>query len=195
MTAPDRNRQREARTLARYRDLADRLAGDEWIMESDSGGMAVRARRFDGSEDVIADLTLEASRDEITLLTEGPQAIVFLVGLVDRAARTIREMRATSAPPAATADPRDKPEDDGAQGARPAKDYAAQAAMLLPKEAFQHFLTDQRHGEIIDTPAAADAAIKALLGITSKRQLNAEAAGAWRDLMAGYESWNRGIGR
>lgn len=187
----------EVSRLRRYRAIADPIAADEWTLEHGFGKQWISSRRFDGTDVVICEITGHARRDEINLLAAALDTLTFFLPMFDRAAARTRELMAhvdrLEAELAAM-------KGDGHAPAAPAadrpKDYAAQASMLLVNPVFQRFLSEQRDGEVVDDKDTADAALKALLGIESKKQINAEdaARAAFLDLRARFSAFERGIG-
>jgi len=190
----DRQRQTEGRKLRRLCDLADRIAGDAWQIESDHQGMRIFVQRFDGSGAVICGFTRHANNDEITLVSEALDTLTFLLPLIARASSRIRDQDAVIAQLRAELAARHAAPDE-TRDHKP-KDYSAQASMLLTKPKFQLFLSEKSDGEVIETKEAADLALKALLAIDSKKQINAEegARQRWLDLRAEYSAWELAIG-
>jgi hypothetical protein len=66
----------------------------------------------------------------------------------------------------------------------------ANAAMMIQEPSFHQFLRE-RHNVVVRNNMDADHAIKALLGIASKREIGIDPAASekWRDLRASYEAW------
>jgi len=188
----------ERSRLQRLINLADRIAADEWRLErSNRGERWIVSSRFDGSEHVICDLTRYARNDEVTLLSEALDQLTFFLPLFDRAAKRTRHLASEVArleqelAALKGAAPTENERNEQSPGRQ--KDYAAQASMLLVDPVFQRFLSEIRDGEVVDDKEAADVALKTELGITSKKQLNTDAAAAalWLDFHAKYQGWMR----
>lgn len=184
----------ETSRLRRLTDLADRAAADEWEIEDDDLGTRVYVRRFDGSGAVICHFTRHATDDEITLISGALDHLTFFLPLIARASTRIRDLVETIANLEAEFNAL-KSAPDASKVGKP-KDFAAQASMLLVNPVFQRFLGELRDGEVVDDKDTADAALKAVLGITSKKQINAEdgARAAFLNLRAAFSVWERGNG-
>jgi hypothetical protein len=182
----DRGPYAENRKLRALYALADRVAGDVWSYESERASAWIEVRRAMGGQAVVLDFTREASRDDIALVTEAIDNLTFLLALVARAAAKVREQAAAieqlQAELAALREAPDKP-----------PNYTAQASMLLANGRFQLFLAEKQGGEVVDSKETADAALKALLGIESKKEINADdgARRRWLDLRAEFSAWER----
>lgn len=183
----DRQRAYEATKLRRLSDVADRAAGDAWLIEADDRGMFVVSERFDGTRVTVCKFGQQANDDEIRLISEALESLMFFLPMIDRAAKRVRELderiRALEAELEAARSGPAKP-----------KDYAAQASMLLSNGAFQRFLSERRDGEVVDEKDSADAALKDALGIQSKREINNDdrAREAWLSMRAEFEAWKTG---
>jgi hypothetical protein len=189
----DRGRFSENRKLRNLFALSDRIAGDVWSCETDRNSRWIEVRRAMGGQGVVLDFTRDATRDDVEMVTDALDNLTFLLALVARAAAKVREqageieeLKAQLAHISATAEA-------PAEASTTPPNYSAQAAILLGKPAFWRFLTEQRQGEIVDDKDSADAVLKALLGITSKKQLNIDdgARSRWRDLAAEFSAWER----
>lgn len=184
MTSPD-HRAADAKRLAGIRARLDAAAVREFQMVSESGQMAVASFGTDGSLVTIAHFEAAATQDEMELFSRAPQDTRFLLALVDRAARRIRELDPPPAPEAARGGER------GERGS--GKDYAAEAAIKCGEPAFRRFLAE-RHG--LEPPLDADRAaqrLRSVLRVDSRARLNddAEAAERWRALRGDFENWRR----
>ncbi|MBX9456147.1 MAG: hypothetical protein KL863_09050 [Rhizobium sp.] len=203
------SRAAESSRLHRLNALADRAAADTWRLETDRLGVRVYGNRFDGSQGVVCEFTEFANDDDIVLISAAIDHLTFLLPIIARAARRFREQQATIAELQATLAEReamasqpvppapgkaDRPK--GHAAPEKTKDYAAQASLLLVNPVFQRFLSEQRDGKVVDDKDTADAALKALLGIESKKQINAKdaARAAWLDLRARFSAYERGYG-
>lgn len=128
-------------------------------------------------DDPLATFAPDVDPDVAAFLAACADDMAFLLQLVDRAVRKLRE--------AAEAQPRSK-----------SPDYAAEAAMKCNDPAFVTFLC-QRHGlsdpENVD---AIQATQRRALGVGSRRELNEsdQAAARWRDLRTEFQNWSNGVG-
>ncbi len=191
----------EAARLHRIRDLPAAIAPGDWSLVAVGDETFVSARTGGGQLLEIAQLHPGASDAERDFILAAPDAVGFLLGLVDRASRRIREMKGDPASraegaPAGRGDGRDArsglpPSADSGEPGR--KDYAAEAAMLCGKPAFGVFL-EERHGlERPLTPDRVTSRLRSVLGVTSRRELNdgGEAARRWKALRADFEAWRK----
>ena len=194
------SRAAETSRLRRLTDLADRVAADEWSLDTYDGGARVYVKRFNGRHGVICTFSRLATDDDVTLISGALDHLTFLLPIIARAARRFRDQEATIAELRAALDELEasvarleSTGPDPASSDKP-KDYAAQASMLLVDRVFQRFLSEHFHGEVIDTKDAADAALKSLIGIDSKKQINVEevARAAFLDLRARFSAWKTG---
>ena len=209
----------EGERLAGIRQGLAAIAPGRWSLAHDGTAYVVMADSdMGGARIELCRLGPLASDAEREFLAGAPEAIGFLVGLVDRAAATVRALR--EAPPSGL--PAISPKrgeigsgDDGARPhgehveprggeprgpddpswwhARPQKDYAAQAAMLCARKGFQKFLVERKG---LREPASEDGAaarVRTLCGVVSRRDINGDqrAQKAWRALLGDYETWRR----
>lgn len=166
----------EAIELRKARQRFAALGGAEWLLSSDGVETFIEARSG-GDTVVIARFDKAATPDEIDFFVNAPHMIGLLLRLVDRA---IRAARPSSGSQAASA-----------QGK--AVNYAAEAAMKCGEAAFLVFL-EQCYG--LERPLTDDKAaqkLRSILRITSRKELNNDAAAAerWRSLRAAYEAWRK----
>ncbi len=169
----------DSERLASIRDRLAAIAPARWALAHDADGAFVEAHGPMGELLPVARFHPGASTDEMAFCAEAPETVTWLVGLVDRATRRIRELTGQ----ASTAG---KP-------AKPDKDYAAEAAMKCAEPAFKRFLAE-RHG--LDSPATDERVaqhLRGILGVTSRRELNhADAAASrWVQLRGEFEAWRR----
>ena len=172
----------EAQKLSRLRATLGALSGAEWTLAADGEGMAVMGMDAGGGGDmtVIARIDPRATPDEIEVLAGALDHQRFLLALVDRAIATQR-------PPAGARGGRQEPQPPKG------KNYAAEAAIACGKPAFRVFL-GARHGlrrPLTDERVAQK--LRSLLGVTSRRDLNDDAAAAerWKALRGEFEAWRR----
>lgn len=164
----------EAIELREIRHKFAALGGAEWFFSSDDRGPFIEAKTTDGALNEIARFHPGAQPEEIEFLASAPYMVGFLLGLVDRAIASARKNVKTQP-----------------QGR--AKDFAAEAAMKCDDAAFKVFL-EERHG--LERPLTTERVankLRSLLGITSRKQLNDNAAAAerWRNLRSDFDAWRR----
>ncbi len=166
----------EAIELRKARQRFADLSGAEWLLSSDGIETFVEARN--GLDTVvIARFDKAATPEEIDFFANAPHMISLLLRLVDRAIASARSRSESQAAPA--------------QGK--AVNYAAEAAMKCGEAAFLVFL-ERCHG--LERPLTDDKAaqkLRSILRITSRKELNNDAAAAerWRSLRAAYEAWRK----
>lgn len=166
----------EAIELRKARQRFAALGGVEWLLSSNGAEIFVEARN--GLDTVVvARFDKAATPEEIDFFANAPHMIGLLLRLVDRAIRAARPSSGGQATPA--------------HGK--AVNYAAEAAMKCGEAAFLVFL-EQCHG--LERPLSDDKAaqkLRSLLRITSRKELNNDAAAAerWRSLRAAYEAWRK----
>ncbi|WP_246259342.1 hypothetical protein [Chelativorans oligotrophicus] len=166
---------KEAARLQMIRDRLKAIEPGDWSLACDGDTMFVEARGNGGELVRILNFRRAATVDETQFVADAPQAIKFLLGLVDRAIKAVRQ----TAKPAAPAGKR--------------KDFAAEAAIKCQEPAFLAFL-EARHG--LERPLTRERGaqrLRSVLGITSRKQLNEdrEAAERWKSLRADFDAWRR----
>jgi hypothetical protein len=171
----DAVRLKNLRLLLECADMADAM------MAGEPEGMALAIKREDGRMVSIARFTKAASATDMELAATAVSALPFLIGLVDRAADAVRDLKRQLPEPA----PR---EPDGEP-----KNFAAEAAIKCTEPAFKRFLMEC-HG--LASPASDEAAagkLRHILGITSRAELNndALAAARWKDLRGAFAAWRK----
>ncbi|MCM2292277.1 hypothetical protein NAC44_08045 [Allorhizobium sp. BGMRC 0089] len=176
---------REAAHINRLKGIAERLQEDVWTLEATREGVRLIVHRPMGELAHVATIHPDALDDERDLLCGALDHLRLFLRLFDRAAVTVRDLRGALA----------SRDEAGPGEGRKKPDHAAQAAILLAKPAFQQFLRAGGQPAVHDTDSA-DAALKARLGITSKKQINQEdrARAAWLSLHGEFEAWLRGGG-
>ncbi len=92
MTTPLSDRDREKSRLIRYRDIADRLAGDGWELDVDGDVSRIIARRSSGESVALCTIHSDALAHE-TLLAGAVDLLTFFLTLQDRAAVAVRDLR------------------------------------------------------------------------------------------------------
>ncbi len=168
----------EAVELRKIRDRYRALDGTRWQLCCVDNRTFVEAKTRNGELVEIANFHPVATPDEIDFLVSAPDMVGFLLGLVDRAIAASRK-----------AAPVRKKQ-------RVWKGFAAEAAMKCDQPSFRIYL-EERHGA--EGPLTAESAVDALravLRIKSRKELNSDAAAAdrWSDLRADFEVWLR-VGR
>lgn len=169
-------------------NLAAIESGDWTVVHDDEGYLVVEAIgpmaerhwrlcRFDRA----------ASKDEMALISSAPETVRFLLDLVDRATRALRQVRGEGG---------QRGHSHGEVRREPVgrdKDFAAEAAMLCDRPVFMAFL-EARHGlERPLSPEKAAQKLRTLCGVTSRREFNNDerAAAAWRQLRDDFKAWER----
>lgn len=141
------------------------------------GGLALRARGIGRDADDPRTLFVIFDREPTDAEVEAVHAL----------------LRAAPAAEGETAGPRPFAPLEAYEADRPAKDYAAEAAMKCAEPAFKRFLMEC-HG--LQSPATDDRTaqkLRSLLGVTSRRELNESTAAAarWRSLRTAFDGWRR----
>jgi hypothetical protein len=181
----------DGQQLAAIRADLAAIAPGKWLRAADAEGEFVEAHGDMGEILTICRIHPIASDAERRFLAAAPDMVRFLLALVDRAADTVRRLRAP-AEDRETGDADSSRETKDRHGLR-GKDYAAQAAMQCASPAFLRFLAD-RHGlEPPLTEGRAAQKVRSLCGVTSRREFNDgdAAAARWKSLMAEFENWKR----
>ncbi|MGV1830781.1 hypothetical protein [Agrobacterium vitis] len=182
----DVNRQREVSTVNRLKGSAERLNDDVWTLEADRGGLRLVVHRLMGEQVHIATIHPAALHDERDLICGALDHLRLFLRLVDRAAVAVRDLRGEL-----------EAQHNSQPAGRPHKpNHSAQASILLSHAAFHQFLSETGGGCMVDDKDTADAALKARLGTTSKKQINEDdrVRAAWLSLFGEYEAWLRGGG-
>lgn len=172
----------ETARLARIRDLLAEIEPGRWTRVHDADGCFVEAEGPMGELLPVARFDAGAGEAEITLVTELPETVAFLLALVDRAIGAMRRAGAAGQPETRDAGVHDR-----------AKDFAAECAMKCGEAAFKAFL-EARHGlarPLTDERAAQK--VRGLLAVTSRAELNHDGAAAerWKALRAEFDAWRR----
>lgn len=170
----------ESARLAMIRRRLGAISPGIWMRSHDVHGCFVQARDPMGELSPVLRFDDRATDDEIALVTDLPENMAFLLGLVDRA---IKAMRPAGQCQQHTSAPR----------SRDPKDYAAECAIKCAEPAFRVFL-EQQHGlELPLTDERVAQKVRGLLNVRSRRELNdGERAGAaWQQLRAEYDVWRR----
>lgn len=173
------DRAHEKDVLERLRFAAQATADDRWLVETDGEQVFIIAARATGEDVHICTIHADALEVERRLIGQALEHMRLFLGLFDRAAGTVRDLKRQL----------------GQQERKVrAGDYAAQAAMLLDDRRFQRFLEGKGAGGPVRDKGAADTRLKSLLRLESKRQLNSEdwAREAWKRLMGEFDAWKRG---
>lgn len=176
-----RPQQTEAQRLAGIRASLAAIAPGDWRPGEDEAGGFVEAVGDMGELVVLLRFDRLASEAERAFTAGAPQAMRFLLRLVDRAIAALRpaEGAERTGPAGANADPR--------------KDYAAEAAMKCGEPAFKVFLGERYGLEKSMTDERTAQKLRSLLGVTSRRALNNDdaAAARWKALRGEFEVWRR----
>jgi len=166
----------DAAELRKIRERLRALDGAQWLLSADGETSFVEARGRDGTLIEIARFSRVAAPEEIDFFASAPGAVSFLLGLVDRAIAKARK---------------DAPTDR--KKLSKSKDFAAEAAMKCNEPAFKVFL-EQQHG--LERPLTAERVaqrLRTILGVSSRSELNNNAAAAerWRSLRTAFDAWLR----
>ncbi|CDX49197.1 conserved hypothetical protein [Mesorhizobium plurifarium] len=168
---------------AMLRQIRARLASIEpgdWTRAQDERGALVETRGAMGELFVLARFDAAATAEEIRFVTEAPDMVSFLLGLLDVSFRTIRTLKGSPA--------------EGNQAAgEPAahKNFAAECALKCQDARFKVYL-EERHG--LERPLTDDRVaqrVRSILGVRSRNELNTDgrAAEAWKALRADFAAW------
>ncbi|MBA8801526.1 hypothetical protein FHW77_005282 [Agrobacterium sp. RC10-4-1] len=171
-----RDHQAEQKKVDRVRYLADRLAGDQWVVETDNERVHLVAFRHMDEATIIATFSKDALSHEIELVALGLDVARLLLDVGERAGKIIAALRRALGR-------EDRKERE--------KNYAANAAITAKEPSFWRFLEATTAGGQVRTQTAADTRLKSVLAISSKNQLNedTQAARRWLDLRRAYENW------
>lgn len=170
-----RDHQGEHKKVEQVRRLADRLAGDQWVIETDNDLVHLVAFRHMDEAAIIATFNKDALSHEIELVALGLDVARLLLDVGERASRIIAALRRAL----------------GEEQRPREKNYAANAAILCGEPLFHRYLERRDPTRTIHNKDHADTTLKKLIGITSKKQLNTEARAqtAFRNLRADYQAW------
>jgi hypothetical protein len=170
----------ESAHLARIRDQLAAIAPGHWSRVYDGSGCFIEARGPMGELLTVLRFDPGATAAEIDIVSELPEHLRMLLGLVDRAIERMRpkEDRSPQRGPAAPAGP---------------KNFAAECAMKCDEPAFRVFL-EEKHG--LERPLTDERVaqkVRGLLGVTSRAELNdgGQAAERWKALRGDFEAWRR----
>ena len=193
--------------LAGIRGSLDAIAPGIWTRAADGEGEFVEARGEMGELVPVVRFHPGATLDERRFVADAPEAVRFLLRLVDRAISASRaaSRAAPAGAPAGAADggraPVGAAPSAGGGAISQAKDFAAEAAIKCQSPAFKLFL-HERHG--LERPLTTERAaqkLRSLLGVRSRRELNVgrDAAGAqtgnpeglarWKQIRADFREW------
>ncbi|MBZ7923126.1 hypothetical protein LAC81_15145 [Ensifer adhaerens] len=172
--SPDRAR--EKTQLARFRDIADRLMGDDWEIDVDGSATRIIAKRSTGEAVALCTIHADALASELELLSSGLVLLRLFLSLQDRAAATVLDLRGQL--------------EGRARANRPASQVAA---ILCGKPTFHRFLEGRGAGGAVRSADEADTRLKFLLNIQSKKQLDDDAscAARFRKLRGDYDLYMR----
>lgn len=173
----------DAERLAKIRE---RLAGASQDFALDySGGEAISAVIHPTAPPVIiAQLTVDCPYTDRDLLVHARADLAFLNDLVIRHGKARERDRQQIG----------KLQGDLArQAGKPAKDYAAECAMKCQDRAFIRWLIELHALPEDATATAIETRVRSLLGIASRKDLNADltAANRWRAMVKDFEDWRR----
>lgn len=173
-------------TVRQIRDRLER-ASSQWMFET--SGSTTKLTAIDhGTEDPqpVCEFLSGHNPADPEFLACAHQDITSLLQIIDRATAAYRKLQAAF-------QPKEK-------AANTPKDYAANAAIATGNPKFRRYLREA-HGQDIPNDAeehiqkqAADDAVRKLLNITSRKELNTDKAAKqrWLDLNADFWRWNDG---
>lgn len=171
--------ERDKAKLEQLAEIARRMEGDWWGMEADGETIKLVARRSTGEDVTLGHFSTDALPDEIELICGAFDLLLLLMRTRARAREEFRELRRQLG----------QEEKRLREG-----DFAANAAMHCGERPFQRFLEEASQCGPVRDKLAADTRLKGLLNITSKKQINEDAAaqGRWIAFRGRYEHWMRG---
>lgn len=175
---------REKAKVHRLALIADRCFGDTWSVDTDGDQIHILTKRSTGERTVICTIYPDALPDEVALITGALENTVLFLTLRQRAINALRSGQ-------------QQPNHGQQQDRLRDRNYAANAAILCAEPDFHRFLEmKDTEGAIYDAKQA-DAALKRVLRITSKTQLNREARAqtAFIDLRSDFEAYKRKRGQ
>lgn len=176
----------DAMRLLAVRASVEAIEPGEWTNVHDADGYFVEARGPMGELLPVLRFDPKATVEEMGFVTDAPATVRFLLRLLDRAMKRLREidpaLHQRDRRGAAKGEPQAQP-----------KDFAAEAAMKCQEPVFLAFL-EAEHG--LERPLMPDRAaqkVRSLCGVTSRKQLNdgGQAAQAWRQLRDAYAAWRK----
>jgi hypothetical protein len=174
--------QTDAARLATIRSRLNAIAPGRWTLVYDGDGCFVESQGPMGELLRVLRFDPSASTDEIMIVTDLPEAMQFLIDLVDRAIERLRPAR------------QDTGQGRAVEREREPKDFAAECAMKCNEPAFKVWL-EQVHG--LERPLTDERVaqkVRSLLGVTSRKELNdgGRAGEAWKALRADFATWRKG---
>jgi hypothetical protein len=174
-------RDQERARLARLSGIAEHCGRDHWSITAEAREIHITTRRSTGEDAKLCTIHDGALADEIELISGALEHVVLFLALRQRAVIAFNDLQRQAKSAPQTPEPH----------TLKAGDFAANAAMLLTRQEFHRFLERKDASRVIHTNEHADTVLKALLGITSKSQLNTQgqAQGAFIQLRADFEAW------
>jgi hypothetical protein len=175
------------RLLSVRTNLAALSSGDWTVVHDDKGRLVLEAvGLMDAKPVAICRFSSAVSKDEIAFISSAPDTVRFLLVLLDRAMKRLRDIDPALQGRNRRGDAKGEPQVDP-------KNYAAEAGMLCSEPAFMVFLAEEHGLERPLTPERAAQKLRSLCGVTSRKQFNddGQAAEAWRQLRAAYAAWRK----
>jgi hypothetical protein len=125
----------------------------------------------------IAELTVDCGYVDRDFLRYAHEDILFLLGLLRRAADKIRKLT-----------PEDKRQEEQAKASG---NFSAECAMKCDDQAFRRFLLEKKAAKDVTDSTRVASHVRYLLKIDSRSEINhsAEARNRWLDLRAEFEAW------
>jgi hypothetical protein len=173
---------REKAKVHRLALIADRCFGDTWSADTDGDQVHILTQRSTGERTVICTIYPDALPDEVALITGALENTVLFLTLRQRAINALRSGQ-------------QQPNQQQGMDRLRNGDFAANAAILCNEPLFHRFLERKDTEGAIYDAKQADAALKRVLRINSKTQLNREARAqtAFIDLRADYQAWKEKV--
>lgn len=175
---------REKSKVHRLALIADRCFGDAWSTDTDGEQIHILTKRSTGERTVICTIYPDALPDEVALISGALENTVLFLTLRQRAIHALRSGQ-------------QQPNHGQRQDRLRDGDFAANAAILCADPDFHRFLEMKDTEGAIYDEKQADAALKRVLRINSKTQLNREARAqtAFVDFRSDFEAYKRKRGR
>lgn len=183
--------QPEARQLAEIRNAHVAIAPGDWSRACDPDGEFIEARGAMGKLVPVARFHAGATMAEMQFIVDAPRHVGFLLGLVDRAIARLKRQQAADRPPPERSGAPAQASGEAASGRE--RNYSAEAAIKCGEPAFKAWL-EEAHG--LERPLTDDRCaqkLRSLLGVTSRAELNNDAAAAerWRRLRDEFQTWRK----
>ena len=176
----DRRSARER--LENYRALVTSAAPLDNVM-ADTEGMHLEVSGPDEPE-IICSLPPSCPADNRELIRRHVEIPADLIGMLDAATRRDADRRREIERLRQALE---------AKGGKPAKDYAAECAMICTEPAFMRFLIDRHDLPYPATDKTTATRVRSVLAVTSLSELNTDTAAAsrWRGMVQEFDLWRQ----